>query len=129
MKLTLIMLAIVFAVSANAQKPKAPPPRGGDAFMSELADKLGLTKEQRVKYDAACSETSKRFREIHEGKVSGKLTQEQVLKQALETHKALTAKMKEILTPEQFAKWEPARESHHKQAIARDKQRDAERKP
>jgi hypothetical protein len=33
--------------------------------------------------------------------------------------------MKEILTPEQFAKWEPAREAHHQQTIARDKQRDA----
>lgn len=130
MNLTFIVLAIILAVNANAQGPKGPPPRGGsDAYMAKLADELGLTKEQRAKYDAANAATSKRFREIHEGKVNGTLTQEQVLKQALETHKALTAKMKEILTPEQFAKWEPAREAHHKQVIAHDKQRESESKP
>ncbi len=34
--------------------------------------------------------------------------------------------MKEILTPEQFAKWEPAREAHHREVIQRDKQREAD---
>ena len=59
------------------------------------------------------------MRKIHEGKVSGEMPQAEVLKQAFTSHKAFDAAVKEILTPEKFAKWEPLREAgHHKIAQA-----------
>jgi hypothetical protein len=44
--------------------------------------------EQQEKYDAARKATGDAMRKIHEGKVSGTLPQEEVLKQALAAHKA-----------------------------------------
>ena len=137
MKLTTSILIVTFAffltLLAQAEpppRPNGPPPGGpGSAEMAKLAESLHLTPEQRAKYDAANAETSKRFRDIHEGKVNNTLTHDEVLKQALETHKSLTAKMKEILTPEQFAIWEPAREANHRRVIERDKQREAQQSP
>ena len=89
------------------------------AEMQALLKSFNLTAEQQAKYDAAKKAAGDQMRKIHEGKTSGSLPQADVLKQALASHKALNAAVKEILSPEQFAKWEPLREAdHHKIAAA-----------
>ena len=122
------VLTLVLAAALRAEppaKPKGPPPggKGGASHESEemqsLLKSFNLTAEQQVKYDAAKKATGDAMRKIHEGKVSGEMPQAEVLKQALASHKAFNAAVKEILTPEQFAKWEPLREAdHHKIAQA-----------
>ena len=131
MKLHHLVLIIAFAFTGLAlaeppPKPKGPPPgaRGGrpggeSAEMQALLKSFNLTAEQQAKYDAAKKATSEAMRKIHEGKVSGAMPQDEVLKQALASHKAFNAAVKSVLTPEQFAKWEPLREAdHHKIAQA-----------
>ena len=126
---TLLLTASIITVNAQEPtQPKGPPPGGKGGLsqdspeMQALLASFNLTNEQRSKYDAAKAETSKQMRDIHQGKVSGALTQDEVLKQALAAHKAFNAKVKEILSPEQYAQWEPLRESdHHKIAEAHKK--------
>ena len=94
--------------------------------MQALLKSFNLSAEQQAKFDTARAETGKKMREIHEGKVNGTLTQDEVLKQALASHKTFNAAVKEILTPEQYAKWEPLREAdHHKIAEAHQKRDEA----
>jgi hypothetical protein len=127
--------ALALLVSANAEEPKKPkgPPSGGpggpsqeSAEMKALLESFHLTPEQRAKYDAAKAETGKQMREIHEGKISGTMPQDEVLKKALASHKAFNAAVKEILTPEQYAKWEPLREADHHKIAEAHKKRDEE---
>ena len=134
--ITVIFAAILTAILAAAlraeppAKPKGPPPggKGGPSHESEekqvLLKSFNLTVEQQAKYDAAKKATGEQMREIHEGKVSGTMPQAEVLKQALASHKAFNAAVKEILSPEQFAKWEPLREADHHKIAASHKARD-----
>ena len=136
----LIILAIALTASVTfaepPSKPKGPPPggKGGpggseSAEMKALLKSFNLTSDQQAKYDAAKKKTSDDMRKIHEGKVSGSLTMDEVLKQALASHKAFNAAVKEILTPEQYDKWLPLRESdHHKIAQAHKERDEAEAK-
>jgi hypothetical protein len=125
----ILILAIASAGFANAEpppKPKGPPPGGrtggpgGDSDeMNALLKSFNLTAEQQAKYDAAKKATGDAMRKIHEGKVNGTLSQTEVLKQALASHKAFNAAVQDILTPEQYEKWLPLREAdHHKIAQA-----------
>jgi outer membrane protein assembly factor BamB len=93
--------------------------------MQALLESFRLTAEQRDRYDAARAETSKRMREIHQSKVDGTMTQDQILKEALAAHKGFNAKVKEILSPEQYAKWEPLREADHRKTAEAHRERDA----
>jgi hypothetical protein len=87
--------------------------------MKALLESFHLTDEQKTKYDAARKKTGEEMRAISVGKRDGTMPMEAVLKNALASHKAFNATVKEILTPEQYAKWEPVRESdHHKIAQA-----------
>jgi hypothetical protein len=152
MKLKRLLLATAFAftlatvIAADAPKdaPPAPPkdsakkkgpPPGGkkggpggpsqeSAEMQALLKSFNLTTEQQAKYAAARVETSTKMREITKGKADGSLTQQEVLKQALASHKAFNAAVKAILTPEQYAKWEPLRESDHHKIAQAHKDRD-----
>lgn len=134
--IVLFALALPALVSAEEplQKPKGPPPGGKGSGvpgqespeMQALLTSFNLTPEQRAKYDAAKAETGRQMREIHEGKTSGTMPQDEVLKKALAAHKAFNAAVKEILTPEPYGKWEPLREAdHHKIAEAHKKRDEA----
>jgi hypothetical protein len=133
------LLAIATFAQEPPPKPKGPPPAGGrggpggpsqeSPEMQKLLTSFNLTTAQRARYDAARVATSKKMREIHEGKVSGALAQNQVLKQALESHKAFNATVKEILSAEQFAVWEPLREADHHKIAKAHKERGAAEKP
>lgn len=128
-----LFFALVLSAALRAEppaKPKGPPPggRGGpsqeSAEMLALLKSFNLTAEQQAKYDDAKKATGEQMRKIHEGKVDGSMPQAEVLKQALVSHKAFNAAVKSILTPEQFAKWEPLREADHHRIAAAHKARD-----
>lgn len=136
-----IVTFLVIAISIIAQAAPPPPPPGGgkgkgkggpggeSAEMQALLKSFNLTSEQQAKYDAAKKQTGEDMRKIHEGKLNATLSMDEVLKQALASHKAFNAAVKEILTPEQYAKWEPLRESdHHKIAQSHKDREDAESK-
>ena len=138
MKLRTLFVAITLAATlvapaqdAKPPKPKGPPPggQGGPSQdspeMQALLESFHLTPEQRAKYDAAKAATGKQMRDIHEGNVNGTLPQDEVLKQALASHKAFNAAVKELLTPEQYAQWEPLREADHHKIAQAHKERDA----
>ena len=128
MKIPSVALAITLAFTSVAVHAAPPSPDGnavrGQASnespeMQALLASFNLTVDQRAKYEAARAETSRQMREIHEGKVQGTLSQDEVLKKALASHKAFNAAVKAILTAEQYAQWEPLREAdHHKIAQA-----------
>ena len=92
--------------------------------MQKLLASFDLTTEQRAKYDAARAATSKEMRDIHEGKVSGTMKQDDVLKKALASPKTFNAAVKEILRAEQYAHWEPLREADHHKIVQAHQQRD-----
>lgn len=136
-----IITLIVLAISIITQAAPPPPPPGGgkgkgkggpggeSAEMQALLKSFNLTSEQQAKYDAAKKQTGEDMRKIHEGKLNATLSMDEVLKQALASHKAFNAAVKEILTPEQYAKWEPLRENdHHKIAQSHKDREDAESK-
>ena len=139
MKLHHLILIVAFAFTGLAlaeppPKPKGPPPNGGGGKaggpggeseeMKALLKSFNFTAEQQAKYDAAKMATSDAMRKIHEGKVSVAMPQDEVLKQALASHKAFNAAVKSILSAEQFAKWEPLREADHHKIAQPHKARD-----
>jgi len=153
MKLKHLLIATTFAftlataLAADAPKdgPPAPPsgglskkgpPPGGkkggpggpsqeSAEMQALLKSFNLTPEQQAKYAAARKETSEKMRAVSKGKADGTMPQPEVLKQALAAHKAYNAAVKEILSPEQYGKWLPLRESDHHKIAQAHKERDA----
>lgn len=138
MKHIVTLLLIAICIVAQAAPP--PPPGGGkgkgkggpggeSAEMQALLKSFNLTADQQAKYDAAKKKTSEDMRKIHEGKLNATLSMDEVLKQALASHKAFNEAVKQILTPEQYDKWLPLRESdHHKIAESHKDREDAESK-
>jgi hypothetical protein len=128
--IALTLTSLTCAEDPPPSKPKGPPSggKGGpsqeSAEMQALLKSFNLTADQQAKYDAAKKATGEQMRKIHEGKVSGKMPQDEVLKEALASHKEFNAAVKQILSPEQFAKWEPLRESDHHKIAAAHKARD-----
>lgn len=132
MKLQTAFVALASIGFLFADEPPKRPPGGSSReseAMVKLLESFHLTAEQRAAYDAARAETGKKMREIHEGKVSGQLPQEEVLKQALAVHKAFNSRVKEILIAEQYALWEPQREADHHKIAQAHKVRDEAAKP
>ena len=124
-------IALALSIVLHAAPPPPPGGKGGgpshdSAEMQALLKSFNLTADQQAKYDAAKKATGEQMRKIHEGKVSGSMPMDEVLKQALASHKAFNAAVKEILTPEQFAKWEPLREADHHKIAQAHKKRDEE---
>ena len=130
---TYFLLLIVSLGLANflLAAPPIPPDgkgKGGatqdSAQMQELLKSFNLTPDQWAKYDAAKKKTGEEMRKIHTGKEDGTLSKDEVLKQALASHKGFNAVVKEILSAEQYARWEPLRESDHHKIAAAHKARD-----
>jgi len=136
MKHILTLLLIAFSIIAQAAPPP-PPPGGGkgkgkggpggseSAEMKALLESFKLTDEQKTQYAAAKQKTGEQMRAISAGKRDGTLTMDEVLKQALASHKAVNAEVKTILSPEQYEKWLPLRESDHHKIAQAHKERDA----
>jgi len=101
--------------SKPAPKREAPPGgQGGQRAeaakerLNKLAEDLKLTDDQKTKVEAAMKEQQEKMRGLRDPNATREDRQEK-MKTAREE---MTRKMKEILTAEQFAKWEkmaPAR--------------------
>jgi Spy/CpxP family protein refolding chaperone len=95
--------------SKPAPKREAPPggPGGQRAEaakerLHKIAEELKLTDEQKTKVEAVLKEQQEKMRGVRGGTSTREERMEKVKVAQEETNK----KMKEILTPEQFAKWE-----------------------
>ena len=140
MKHIVTNLLVAIGIIAQAAPPPPPPSGGGKGKgkggpggespeMQALLKSFNLTSEQQAKYDAAKKQTGEDMRKIHEGKLNATLSMDEVLKQALASHKAFNVAVKEILTPGQYDKWLPLREAdHHKIAQSHKDREDAESK-
>ncbi|MCB1209587.1 MAG: hypothetical protein KDK97_09685 [Verrucomicrobiales bacterium] len=135
MKHILTLVITLICIIAQAAPPP-PPPGGGkgkgkggpgsseSAEMKALLDSFKLTDEQKAKYAASREKTGQEMRAISAGKRDGTMPMDEVLKRALASHKAFNAEVKTILSPEQYAKWEPLRESDHSKIAKAHKERD-----
>lgn len=131
MKHIVTLLALAISILAQAAPPPPPPSGGkgkgkggGSAEMQALLKSFSLTADQQAKYDAAKKKTGEDMRKIHEGKLNATPSMDDVLKQALASHKAFNEAVKQILTPEQYDKWLPLRESDHHKIAQSHKERD-----
>ncbi len=119
--------ACAFAGQADAEPPLKPGgPSQGSEEMKALLKSFNLTADQQAEYDAAQRKTGKQIREIQAGKRNGTLPPDEALRQAQASHRAFNDAVKKILTPEQYAKWEPLRESDHDKSVAAQKAREEE---
>ena len=86
--------------------PAAPHPGAhgmrGRPNLDRIAKELNLTGDQKTKLQAALADQLKQLRSLRE---DTSLATEDKRAKAREIHKATLAKIKEILTPEQLAKW------------------------
>lgn len=82
--------------------PGGPGMRGGPN-MDQVAKELNLTDDQKPKVKAALEERMQKARELRQDTT---LSQEDRKAKMKEIQDTFTAKMKEILTSEQFEKWQ-----------------------
>ena len=95
-----------------AKAPKAERPEGGPRggqrmdMLKEMAEKLNLTAEQKTKLQEAFKAQRENRKDLKDA------TPEERRAAMKETREAMDAKIKEILTPEQYAKWEKIRQEN-----------------
>lgn len=105
---------VAFTPNLRAQdKPEKPArperpeggPRGGQRgdMLKEMAEKLDLTADQKTKLQEAFKAQREAMKD---------LSPEERREKMKETRQALNAKLKEILTAEQYTKWEKIREEN-----------------
>jgi periplasmic protein CpxP/Spy len=88
-------------------KQMGPGEGGGQQDrMAKMAEELKLTDDQKAKVKTATQEQMEKMRAIRS---DDSLTQEQKREKGKALRDEMTAKMKEILTPEQFTQWEKMR--------------------
>lgn len=88
----------------NADKPAASGPHArGGAYLEQLAKNLDLTDAQKPKVKAALEEQMQKMGALRQ---DASLTPEDRRAKMKTIREDMKAKMKEILTPEQFAKYE-----------------------
>ncbi len=92
------------ATPPPADKPAAGGPvQRGRPTIDQIAKQLELTDAQKPKVQAVLEEQTKKMQELRQ---DTSLSQEDRRTKMKEIRDAGTAKLKEILTPEQLAKWE-----------------------
>jgi len=106
----LIALTPNLRAEDKPEKPAAPErPEGGPRpgprgdMLKEMAEKLSLTADQKTKLQEAFKAQREKMKDA---------TPEERREKMKENRKTMDAKIKEILTPEQFAKWEKIREEN-----------------
>lgn len=91
----------------NAQRPKAEAGARVEQ-QKKLVEDLKLTEEQKPQYKTLLQEEAKQRKELRENTA---LTPQERRTKAKEIRETTTAKVKKLLTPEQFEKWEKARQT------------------
>ncbi|TSA31154.1 MAG: hypothetical protein D4R65_11720 [Verrucomicrobiaceae bacterium] len=110
MKTPLLGLLILTSLLCNAPAQSPPPPPGESGgkcpahpHKGELAEKLGLTEEQKSKIAPV---VEKNHADIKAIKDNTNLTKDQKHEQIAALHQTLDQTMQSVLTPEQKRKWE-----------------------
>lgn len=106
------LMAFTPALQAQENKPERPPagqrpgPRGEQAKerLDRIAEELKLTADQKTKVEAAIKEQADAVRGLRDA------TPEERREKMQAVRKAFDGKMKEILTADQYAKWEKTRD-------------------
>lgn len=100
------------AIAQDAAKPATPPPAAGGPAggpnargerMQKMMEDLNLTAEQKEKFQAVRQEQGPKMREIWQ---NNDLTPEKKREKMKEIQDSMNAKIKEILTAEQYEKWQ-----------------------
>lgn len=106
------LIALTPTLPAQDKKPNRPeggPPAGQRGEMvkerlAKLAEELNLTADQKTKIEAALKAQAETMRGLRDA------TPEDRREKMQAARKEMDAKMKEILTAEQYTKWEKIRE-------------------
>jgi Spy/CpxP family protein refolding chaperone len=106
------LIALTPTLRAADNKPDRPEggPRAGQRGeavkerLAKLAEELNLTAEQKTRIEAALKAQAETLRGLRDA------TPEERREKMQAARKEMNAKMKEILTAEQYAKWEKLRE-------------------
>jgi Spy/CpxP family protein refolding chaperone len=105
------LIALTPNLPAQENKPDRPPggregQRGGDAKerLAKIAEELKLTDKQKTEIETAMKAQAETMRGLRDA------TPEERREKMQAARKAFDAKMKEVLTAEQYAKWEKTRE-------------------
>jgi protein CpxP len=108
-----VLLAYSPALRAqDAKEGKSPRTRegrpgrggpGGQEYFNKLAEDLKLTAEQKPKVEAVLKEQREKMRGLRD------LSQDERREKFKAIHEETAKKLKDILTAEQFAKWEKMR--------------------
>lgn len=101
----------LLALNAQAQPADKDGKKGGKhaeakARGQQLAEELGLNAEQKEKLKPILKEEREKIQGLKD------LPQNQRREKAKEIRKGITEKVKPILTPEQFERWEKLRAQH-----------------
>ncbi|MCX7886348.1 MAG: hypothetical protein N3B01_03695 [Verrucomicrobiae bacterium] len=123
--LTAMLLCAVLSLSTGARAAEAGRPGGeraerGKGRFQEMIEKLGLNDSQKEKFRALWQSQMEKMKEIYS---DSNLSQEQKREKMKAIREEFTPKFKEILTPEQFEKWEKMREEARGKIGERVKQR------
>ena len=84
--------------------PAARPPRGPGITVEALSKSLDLTEDQKTKLKPIVDEYNKNLADLRKELQGASPEDRRAKMKALRD--GLTPKLKEVLTPEQFAKWE-----------------------
>jgi len=88
---------------AGDQPPAATAPRRSQFSLDGMAKALDLTEDQKTKVKPIMEEQQKKMTDLRNDKT---VSQEDRRTKAKEIRDATGAKLKEVLTAEQYAKWE-----------------------
>jgi periplasmic protein CpxP/Spy len=105
----LIALSPTLRAADKAERPEGAPPRGPRVEavkerLAKIAEELELTAEQKTKVEAAFKAQAEALRGAKDA------TPEERREKGQAARKEMQQAMKEILTPEQFAKFEKMRD-------------------
>lgn len=117
------LLAGSTALQAQDAPQGTPPVKGspgmrGHANMDRIAKELNLTDDQKPKVQAALEDEMTKMKDLRK---DTSLSQEDKRAKAKEIRKGTEAKLKEILTPEQFKKWQEIQHNRKGKGKAKEK--------
>ena len=94
---------------AGEKHPGAPGGFQGRPNGEAMAKELDLSEDQKAKVQAAMAEVQKQMRSLRE---NTSLSQEEKRAKAMEIRNSVQNKMQEILTADQFEKWQKHMQQH-----------------
>lgn len=100
---------VAFAADAPEGKKGPRDFPGIDQRMEVMTKQLALTTEQQTKVKALFEQEIKTMREARGSAGASQIPVEERRKKMMERREAMDTKLKEILTPEQWTKWEKQR--------------------